>query len=112
LLSCVAVAGGVAAEADADAASLREMLAAALEANERLSALAEELREDNERLRADLAVLQRMLFGRSSERARPEPPPAGGGGDAGQGGAQARAGRGGRGRGRGGGITRTCPGLR
>ena len=49
------------------------MLAAALEANERLSALAEELREDNERLRADLAVLQRMLFGRSSERARPEP---------------------------------------
>lgn len=72
MLSCVAVAGGVAAEADADAASLREMLAAALEANERLSALAEELREDNERLRADLAVLQRMLFGRSSERARPE----------------------------------------
>ena len=83
----MAVAAGVAAEADADAASLREMLAAALEANERLSALAEELREDNERLRADLAVLQRMLFGRSSERARPEPPPAGGG-DAGPGGAQ------------------------
>ena len=47
----MAVAAGVAAEADADAASLREMLAAALEANERLSALAEELREDNERLR-------------------------------------------------------------
>jgi transposase len=92
LLSCVAVAAGVAAEADADAASLREMLAAALEANERLSALAEGLREDNERLRADLAVLQRMLFGRSSERARPEPPPADGGGDAGPGGAQ-RAGR-------------------
>ena len=64
------------------------MLAAALEANERLSALAEELREDNERLRADLAVLQRMLFGRSSERARPEPPPADGGGDAGPDGAQ------------------------
>ena len=91
MLCCVAVAGGVAAEADADAASLREMLAAALEANERLSALAEELREDNERLRADLAVLQRMLFGRSSERARPEPPPpAGGGGDAGPGGAQGK----------------------
>jgi transposase len=70
LLSCVAVTAGVAAEADADAASLRGMLAAALEANERLSALAEELGEDNERLRADLAVLQRMLFGRSSERAR------------------------------------------
>jgi transposase len=88
LLSCVAVAAGVAAEAEADAASLREMLAAALAANERLSALAEELREDNERLRADLAVLQRMLFGRSSERARPEPAPADGGGDAGPDGAQ------------------------
>jgi transposase len=75
------------AEAEADAASLREMLAAALEANERLSALAEGLREDNERLRAELAVLQRMLFGRSSERARPEPP-ADGGGDAGPDGAQ------------------------
>jgi transposase len=88
LLSCVAVAAGVAAEAEADAASLREMLAAALAANERLSALAEELREDNERLRADLAVLQRMLFGRSSERARPGPAPADGGGDAGPDGAQ------------------------
>ncbi len=72
--------------ADADAASLREMLATALEANERLTALAQELREDNERLRADLAVLQRMLFGRSSERARPEPP-SDGGGDAGPDGA-------------------------
>ena len=78
----------MAAEAEADAASLREMLAAALAANERLSALAEELREDNERLRADLAVLQRMLFGRSSERARPEPARADGGGDAGPDGAQ------------------------
>ena len=40
-----------------------------------------------ERLRADLAVLQRMLFGRSSERSRPEPPgrdDAGGDGDAGR----------------------------
>ena len=83
----MAVAAGVAA--DADAASLREMLATALEANERLTALAQELREDNERLRADLAVLQRMLFGRSSERARPEPPSGRGtGGDAGPGGAQ------------------------
>jgi transposase len=88
LLSCVAVAAGVAAEAEADAASLREMLAAALEANERLSALAEGLREDNERLRAELAVLQRMLFGRSSERARPEPPPPDIGGNAGPDGAQ------------------------
>jgi hypothetical protein len=32
-----------------------------------------------ERLRADVAVLQRMLFGRSSERSRPE---SSGGGDA------------------------------
>ena len=78
----------MAAEPEADAASLREMLAAALEANERLRALAEGLREDNERLRAELAVLQRMLFGRSSERARPEPPPPDIGGDAGPDGAQ------------------------
>ena len=63
------------------------MLAAALEANDRLARLAEELREENarlraenaeqaaelERVRADLAVLQRMVFGRSSERARPGP---------------------------------------
>ena len=62
------------------------MLAAALEANERLARLAEELREENARLRAenaaqaaDLAVLQRMVFGRSSERLRPEPPADGGG---------------------------------
>ena len=33
-----------------------------------------------DRMQADLAVLQRMLFGRSSERSRPEPP--GGAGDA------------------------------
>jgi transposase len=85
------------------------MLAAALEANERLSVLAEGLREDNERLRADLAVLQRMLFGRSSERARPEPPPAGTRARTAR---SARAGRGGRGGGPGGGITRTCPGPR
>ena len=87
-------------------ASLREMLAAALEANGRWERAAAELRADNgrlredlagrdaelERLRADLAVLQRMVFGRSSERARPEPP-AGGGGDAGQPGGAPRKGR-------------------
>ena len=64
------------------------MLAAALEANRELARLAGELREENarlraenagqaaelEKLRADLAVLQRMVFGRSSERSRPEPP--------------------------------------
>ena len=60
------------------------MLGAALEANQELARLAGELGEENarlreenaeqaaelERLRADLAVLQRMVFGRSSERAR------------------------------------------
>ena len=75
-------------------ASLRDVLAAALEANREMARLAAELREENARLleensrlraenaeraaelediRADLAVLQRMLFGRSSERSRPEP---------------------------------------
>jgi transposase len=83
-------------------ASLREMLAAALEANRQLSELAERqraeiagLRELNARLlardaereaeleetRAALAVLQRMVFGRSSEKSRPEPQPGGGDGD-------------------------------
>ena len=93
------------------------MLAAALEANRELTRLAGELREENarlraenagqaaelEKLRADLAVLQRMVFGRSSERSRPEPPgsdagpgPGGQGGGAGTGkrrGPGARAGR-------------------
>ena len=75
------------------------MLAAALDANRELARLAAELREENgrlreesarlraenavqaaelERLRADLAVLQRMMFGRSSERARPGPSADGG----------------------------------
>ena len=67
---------------------LRDVLAAALDANRELARLTAELREENERLRAenaeqaaelgklraDLAVLQRMVFGRSSERSRPEPP--------------------------------------
>jgi transposase len=93
------------------------VLAAALEANRELTRLAGELREENarlraenagqaaelEKLRADLAVLQRMVFGRSSERSRPEPPgsdaapgPGGQGGGAGTGkrrGPGARAGR-------------------
>jgi transposase len=88
----VTVAAAVIAEAGADA-PLREVLAAALEANERLARLAEELRAENARLReenamlraelarrdariedlsAELAVLQRLVFGRSSERARAE----------------------------------------
>src|SRR5262245_47224998 len=74
------------------------MLAEALEASRRLSELAGGLAEENarlrardaerdaefERMRADLAVLQRMLFGRSSGRTRPETP--GGGDSAGDGG--------------------------
>ncbi len=91
-LLCSVIAGaGVVAETGADA-SLQDVLAAALEANERLARLAEgltaenaRLREENarlrerdalreaelERLRAELAVLRRLVFGRSSERARP-----------------------------------------
>ena len=82
------VAAGVIPDSVDAEASLRDVLAAALEANQELTRLAGELREENarlraenagqaaelERLRADLAVLQRMVFGRSSERSRPEPP--------------------------------------
>jgi transposase len=102
LLSRVTVAAGVVPDAGGAEASLREMLAAALEANRQLSELAERqraeiagLRELNARLlardaereaeleetRAALAVLQRMVFGRSSEKSRPEPQPGGGDGD-------------------------------
>jgi hypothetical protein len=86
----------VVAEADA-VAQLRDGLSRALEANERLAVLAEELSGENARLRerlaqrdaeleqmaAELAVLKRMVFGRSSEKGR-EPA---GQGDGGQGGA-------------------------
>jgi len=87
LLCGVAVAAGVVLDlADAEA-SPEDVLAAALEANQDLARLAGKLREENarlreenaeqaaelDRLRADLAVLQRMVFGRSSERARPGP---------------------------------------
>jgi hypothetical protein len=117
----------VVAGADADA-PLRDVLAAALEANQWLSRLAEELRAENARLReelarrdaelervnAELAVLQRLVFGRSSERARPGAPGGPGTGmTTGTGRAAVRtAGYAGRGPGRGGGITRTCPGSR
>ena len=113
------------------------MLAEALEANRQLSELADGLIKDNallreqvarlaerdaerdaelERLRADFAVLQRMLFGRSSEKSRPGPPAAamimplvaGRTGNAGT----AREGSAARGRGRDGGITRACRGWR
>jgi transposase len=100
LLCCVAVAAGVVLDAEgAEALSGDSALAAALDRIGQLQAenaelrmsLAEVLARDAERdaemerLRADLAVLQRMLFGRSSERSRPEPPgrdDAGGDGDA------------------------------
>jgi transposase len=96
-LAAVAVSAGVAVRTDTDA-GLRGALARALEANERWERLAMQLREENQRLRAederlraenerlrerdaqrqaqldrvsaDLAVLQRLVFGRSSERAR------------------------------------------
>ena len=132
----MAVAAGVVPDAEGAEASSAGWLAAALEANRELAELAERqraeiaglreelarlLERDAERdaeleeLRAELAVLQRMVFGRSSEKSRPEPP-AGGDADGGGGGAGiAGTGRGRsgvRGRGRGGGITRTCPGSR
>ena len=80
------VAAGVLVEVEADAvARLEGLLARALEANERLAVLVERQREEIaqlreelavrdrelERVTAELAVLKRMLFGRSSERARP-----------------------------------------
>ena len=98
----------------AEAPSAERMLAEALEANRQLSELADGLIEDNallreqvarlaerdaerdaelEKLRADFAVLQRMLFGRSSEKSRPGPP-AGGDGNAAGGGGRDRERRG------------------
>jgi transposase len=98
----MAVRAGVAVEADADG-WLRDALARALEANERWEQLAGELRAENARLReenarlrerdaqreaelervkAELVVLQRLVFGRSSERARSDA--SGGGGDGNQ----------------------------
>ncbi len=79
------------AEAAADA-WLKDALDRALEANECRERLAAEFREEDERLRerdaqreaelerlsAELAVLHRLVLGRSSERARPDAP---GGGD-------------------------------
>jgi len=123
LLCFVTVVAGVAAEADADA-PLRDALAAALEANERLARLADELRVENARLReelarrdaelervnAELAVLQRLVFGRSSERARPDAP--GGAGTTTGRAAVRTADRAGRGPVLGGGITPICPGSR
>ncbi len=101
MLWCVAVAAGVVLEGAE--ALLRDALAAALEEVARLRAenarfaerdaereagLQRLLERDADRdaemakLRADLAVLQKMLFGRSSERSRPGP--SGGDGAGGQ----------------------------
>ncbi|HEX6578993.1 MAG TPA: hypothetical protein VF082_11550, partial [Jiangellaceae bacterium] len=87
-------AGGVLAEADT-VTRLEGLLARALEANKQLTALAERQQAEIaglraslaardaelERVNAELTVLKRMLFGRSSERARPST--ADGGGDGG-----------------------------
>ena len=97
MLCCVAVVAGVVPvrEGVETEASLRDALAAALDANREMARLAAELREENarlraenagqaaelERLRADLAVLQRMLFGRSSERSGRGSGDAAGGGE-------------------------------
>ena len=135
LLCRVAVAAGVVRDAEGAEASSGDALAVALEANRELSELAERqraeiagLREqvarlverdaerdaELEELRAGLAVLQRMLFGRSSEKSSPEPPAAVmmtaavGHGIA----ATGRMLSGVRGRGRGGGTTRACRGSR
>jgi transposase len=124
LLCCVVVAAGVVVDAeDAEELSVDSALAAALEKIGRLQAenaelrvsLAEALARDAEReaeiekLRADFAVLQRMLFGRSSEKSRPEPPAGDGGGDDAGGG----GGDGGQDRGRGSGRNvKRGPGAR
>ena len=62
MLCFVTVLAGVVAEADADA-PLRDVLAAALEANERLARVAEELRAENARLREELARRDAELSG-------------------------------------------------
>ena len=118
------------AEADAEV-SLRDALARALEANRRWEQLAAELRAENERLRTEnerlreeaarrdaeleqvkaaLAVLQRMVFGRSSEQARPAAAGRGDGSGDGERGGPAR--RRARAPGRGGGTILICPGWR
>jgi hypothetical protein len=85
LLWCVAAGAGVVAVADADA-PLRAALSAALEANERLREELARRDAEIERLSAELAVLQRMVFRRSSERAWPQDlaPDGDGGGDPGR----------------------------
>ncbi|HEY6795191.1 MAG TPA: hypothetical protein VI248_10985, partial [Kineosporiaceae bacterium] len=52
---------------------LREGNAELREDNTRLQERQAEQAQESERLHADLAVLRRLLFGRSTERSRPEP---------------------------------------
>jgi transposase len=95
MLWCVAAAAGVVPGVEgAEAPSAEEMLAQALEANRQLSELVATLNEncamlrdlvadrdaEVESLRASLAVLQRLVFGKSSEKSRPEPAGSGGNG--------------------------------
>ena len=77
-------AGGVLADADI-VTRLEGLLAQALEANEQLTALVQRQRvelaardAELERVTAELVVLKRMLFGRSSERTRPATADSGG----------------------------------
>ena len=128
MLWCVAVAAGVDVVPEGAEAWLRDALAAALEANRQFAEAAEglrrdyarvceenaRLREENaaqaaelEELRATVAVLQRMVFGRSSERARPQP-----GSEAGDGAGTGVRRGGGAGRVTADGITRICRGSR
>jgi len=101
LLCCVTVAAGVVPDSEGAEASLRDVLAAALDANREMARLAAELREENgrlreenarlraegaeqaaelERVRADLAVLQPIVFVARRPpnlRAWAQPPPPG-----------------------------------
>jgi len=123
LCRVTAVAGDVLDAEGAEASSAEGVVAAVLAANQELTRLVAELREENaglraqitaqagevERLRADVAVFQRMLFGRSSERSRPEPPSGDGDGDSD---GEAADGTGQQGRGSGGSGKKRGPGAR
>ena len=102
MLCAVAAAAGVIAGAEEPALLSAEEQRELLEANRQLSELASGFLDDNvmlrkqvaelaardaernaefEKMQADLAVLQRLVFGRSSEKDRPEPPGGGAGGE-------------------------------
>src|SRR5260370_19360985 len=70
----------LAAELREDIARVRGDNARLLEENARLRARDAERDAELEKLRADFTVLQRILFGRSSEKKPAGPPPAGGDG--------------------------------